>query len=466
MSFLTNLRKKLRSLQKDTNGQVLVLVISILFVLVLFFITIPNVTKVVTTKMRTQTASDIGAYSSSIWIARGMNLINFCNIGIAEGYIVQDFYKSFYSILSILWTLGYAFPSLAWLHPVVDNIMYVFFYNDPNGIPIPPIASYDPHSALRGLEIDLSNIAETQGILKEMAIMVGNATPGLSLAKSLDIIRRNTSNIPDCFGLAVLMPDVTSIALQEDNTNKLQSYINEKRGTVLGILSSLSVIVDVIHWLIRQFDPNNGVTYVQSITVKQWYRRREYDPGPPATYYWVYYSYNPVTMTFYAGTPQNPNPRPPIEEARQYYELGASSRRLPDAPLSSTWELYRATGEKNYTSYQVQQPSGPSNRPKPMRPINNYNFYTLAFIYHPPTAPIVGRSRNLFGNSLGYIPGLVFSQARPYLDSSNPIDSLFGMKWDAKLDSISAFSELIQRINNNGGPDFLLTNLSRFLLLH
>ncbi|MEO0074811.1 MAG: Tad domain-containing protein [candidate division WOR-3 bacterium] len=463
MNFLTNSRRKLESLQKDNNGQVLVLVISILFVLVLFFITIPNVTKVVATKMRVQTAADIGAYSSSIWVARGMNLINFCNIGIAEGYIIQDFYKSFYSILSILWTLGYAFPQfLGWLHPVVDYIMSVFFYNQ-NGIPIPPIAPYDPGRAYDGLKRDMDNIAETQRLLQQMAIMIGNATPGFSLAKSLDIISRNTSNIPGCFGLAVLRPE--SIVLQEDNTNKLQSYINDKRGTVLGILSSLSVIVDGISWLIGQFDPNNGVKYVQSITVKQWYHRLEYDPGPPARYYWVEYSNNPVTMTFYAGTPQNPYPQPPIEQAQQYYSQGASSSRLPNAPSSSIWELYDAKPEKHYTSYTVQQPSGPSDKPKPMRPINNYNFYTFAFIYHHPTAPIVGRSHNLFGDSPGYIPGLVFSQARPYLDSSNPIDSLFGMKWDAKLDSITAFTDLIQTINNNGKPNFL-TNLSRFLLLH
>ncbi len=53
---------QIKNLHKDCTGQVLVLIISILFVLILCWFTIPNVTAVTVYKMKAQTAADAGAY--------------------------------------------------------------------------------------------------------------------------------------------------------------------------------------------------------------------------------------------------------------------------------------------------------------------------------------------------------------------------------------------------------------------
>jgi len=45
-------------------------VVMLMLALLVFMLTIPNVTYVTTAKMRAQTSADIGAYTAAIWLAR------------------------------------------------------------------------------------------------------------------------------------------------------------------------------------------------------------------------------------------------------------------------------------------------------------------------------------------------------------------------------------------------------------
>jgi len=73
-------------LLRDTNGQVLLLGVILIAVLLAFMLVIPNGTRVATQKMRAQTAADAGAFTGSIWLARGLNLNANMNVGIKSMY--------------------------------------------------------------------------------------------------------------------------------------------------------------------------------------------------------------------------------------------------------------------------------------------------------------------------------------------------------------------------------------------
>lgn len=75
-----------RRLWRDTSGQVLLLGAIVIVALLVFMLAIPNGTKVATQKMRTQTAADAGGFTSSVWLARGLNLSANMNIGIRSMY--------------------------------------------------------------------------------------------------------------------------------------------------------------------------------------------------------------------------------------------------------------------------------------------------------------------------------------------------------------------------------------------
>ncbi|UCG44099.1 MAG: Tad domain-containing protein [candidate division WOR-3 bacterium] len=71
-----------RRLLRDTSGQVLLFGAILMVALLAFLMMIPNGTQVATQKMRAQTASDAGAYTGSVWLARSLNLSANMNIGL------------------------------------------------------------------------------------------------------------------------------------------------------------------------------------------------------------------------------------------------------------------------------------------------------------------------------------------------------------------------------------------------
>ena len=75
-----------RRLLRDTDGQVLLLVVILMTALLAFMLVIPNGTQVTTQKMRAQTAADAGAFTGSVWLARALNLSANMNIGIRSMY--------------------------------------------------------------------------------------------------------------------------------------------------------------------------------------------------------------------------------------------------------------------------------------------------------------------------------------------------------------------------------------------
>ncbi len=77
---------RVRGLVRDDNGQVLLYGAVIAVVLLIFLLVIPNSTHVMTQKVRSQTAADAGAYTGSVWLARGLNLNASLNVGVKSMY--------------------------------------------------------------------------------------------------------------------------------------------------------------------------------------------------------------------------------------------------------------------------------------------------------------------------------------------------------------------------------------------
>ncbi|MEO0078097.1 MAG: pilus assembly protein TadG-related protein, partial [candidate division WOR-3 bacterium] len=79
-------RLRIRGLVHDDKGQVLLYGAVIAVVLLIFLLVIPNSTYIMTQKVRIQTAADAGAYTGSVWLARGLNLNASLNVGIKSMY--------------------------------------------------------------------------------------------------------------------------------------------------------------------------------------------------------------------------------------------------------------------------------------------------------------------------------------------------------------------------------------------
>jgi hypothetical protein len=75
-----------RRLIHDTGGQVLLFGAVLVVAILAFLLVIPNGTSVATQKVRAQTAADAGAFTGSVWLARGLNLSANMNIGIKSVY--------------------------------------------------------------------------------------------------------------------------------------------------------------------------------------------------------------------------------------------------------------------------------------------------------------------------------------------------------------------------------------------
>jgi hypothetical protein len=75
-----------RRLLRDTGGQVLLFGAVLVVVILAFLLAIPNVTQVVTQKVRSQTAADVGAFTGSVWLSRSLNLSASMNVGIKSVY--------------------------------------------------------------------------------------------------------------------------------------------------------------------------------------------------------------------------------------------------------------------------------------------------------------------------------------------------------------------------------------------
>jgi hypothetical protein len=83
-------RLTLRTLRDSTDGQVLVVAILMMLPLVMFLMTVPNVTYVTAAKIRTQNAADLAAYSNAAWLARGMNFVAASNVGVLDAMLTVE----------------------------------------------------------------------------------------------------------------------------------------------------------------------------------------------------------------------------------------------------------------------------------------------------------------------------------------------------------------------------------------
>jgi hypothetical protein len=93
-----------RRLLRNDDGQVLLFGAIVILLLFVFMLAIPNGTRVVTQKVRAQTAADAGAFTGSIWLARALNLNANLNIGMRSVY-------TWMTVLTVSEALAQAFQS-------------------------------------------------------------------------------------------------------------------------------------------------------------------------------------------------------------------------------------------------------------------------------------------------------------------------------------------------------------------
>ena len=92
---------RLHRVHSDGEGQAIVFVALVLFVLICFFALTINVGHRITGKVEMQNAADAAVMSGAIWHARGLNLISIMNVGMTECLALIIMFKAFDTITKV-----------------------------------------------------------------------------------------------------------------------------------------------------------------------------------------------------------------------------------------------------------------------------------------------------------------------------------------------------------------------------
>jgi hypothetical protein len=167
-----------RRLFNDTGGQIMLFGAIMMVALLAFTLMIPNGTQVVTQKMRAQTATDAGAYTGSVWLARSLNLNANMNIGV----------RSVYTWMAVL-TMGSALSKALYtdlydasVYAMGQNIAYALFNN------------HDPAYVSQYVyPVSIKKLAETAHWLEELQDDVAATFPVVGQEIAAAEARRNAS---------------------------------------------------------------------------------------------------------------------------------------------------------------------------------------------------------------------------------------------------------------------------------
>jgi hypothetical protein len=146
-----------RRLLSDSDGQVVLFVILFALLLLSFMLVVPNVTQVTIEKMRAQTSADAGAYTTSLWLARALNLSANMNVGIRSMY-------QWMVVLTASEALALALDSIAATKPAASQMTFALF------------GQLDPHyTASVTYPLAIQKLAATVQWLSALQTDVGNS---------------------------------------------------------------------------------------------------------------------------------------------------------------------------------------------------------------------------------------------------------------------------------------------------
>jgi len=261
-------KSKVRSplgLLRDTSGQVLLLGLIALALLLTFMLVIPNGTQATTRKMRTQTAADAGAFSGSIWLARGLNLSANMNTGI----------KSMYTWMTVL-TVAEALARALYSDSLDASVRAMG-----QGITLALFGNSDPvHTAGNLYPISIQKLAQTGQWLQDLQSDIAGSFPMIAQTMGSSLARRNASGGNPSSqnpGGMVLVRTEDSLSLETDPSG--DSLILYELRRLAGALDTLPtndsnigpargrITVDSLNFEIRAFygDSSNWCTVRQVV---------------------------------------------------------------------------------------------------------------------------------------------------------------------------------------------------------
>jgi len=431
---------KLNKLYCDKNGQVMIFVLAILFVLVLFFLTIPNVTHIVSAKMRTQTAADFGAYSGAIWLARGLNIIACLNIGIRTMYIWIAAISVILVVFSALFAIGFI-PFCEALQPIAMAVLGIFF--DPAGTLLPT----DPVTAAIYYKEDVKRLYNTARWLSDRIDNIAEVIPDIAMVDGSTIALQNMQRLSG-LGFAVTHPfPPDKIPLEpmqgfDQYMNQFASFLTGGGGASQYGGSNGSKSGSFQN---GNFNVHYEQEYIKSITVTQKFRKflgRE--EQPPGSGNWVdVYDYKPpLQRTFEKDVDEE------LNEAYEYHPspTGGDDYLSPGEDwISDGYEMYYSHwDEHKETEPQENHPDQENDPPVPKKLDLSEPLYAVAYTTHSSTRPIVANTERTFRPATAPLTFAV-GQAAPYL-TEHPDDLVFDI------------------IGQGGDP--LLQVIKDYLLLH
>ncbi|HDQ99184.1 MAG TPA: hypothetical protein ENN51_02710, partial [candidate division WOR-3 bacterium] len=185
-------RLTLRALRDSNDGQVLIVAVLLMLPLVMFLVTVPNVTYVTASKMRVQNAADIAAYSNAAWLARGMNLASVCNVGVLDAMLtVQG--------LTLTLALAEVMHRYHYLQGTASQITYHFF------------GTTNPSYAIdHSFPADVYRMHESADWLSFRAESALREFPAMANQMGSEYAKKNVGAGPHRGGTAVFDPDALS----------------------------------------------------------------------------------------------------------------------------------------------------------------------------------------------------------------------------------------------------------------
>ena len=365
------MRRRLRAFGQDEGGQILAIAVAFALVLVVFLLTMPNVTRVISHKVRTQTAADAGAFSAMTWTARGMNIIHSANYGIAAMYIDMALDATLWGVSAILYYLP--FGATQAIAIAIDSNMFK--------------PGSEPVGALDGLVQDLNRLIGGAELIRDAQDAVLKGIPEYAQYKGDTVALRDLEvSWPgdECAHAVSVYSDVDNPVLTDIPISSLlgpivsmMNFISQIGG-LLGDNSSVRIEFDKDKTTIISMIPKTYVIhhlYARSMLV--WnpiLRRYERIALPPEE----------KTVRHELWNDEGPLPGEPLaakNDRDKYIDDGAPSY-MEGTGSPPDWVLLKAWDETTPGEKREERAGG---APFPRTLPEGSGFHAVAFACHPTT---------------------------------------------------------------------------------